>query len=255
MLQESTCPCAANNLTVAYRDRVVLHDVSIEVPSGAVMGILGPNGAGKSTLLKAIMGLVPCLDGQSIFFGSSLNQSRRRVGYMPQAAEVDWDFPTTVLDVVTMGTYGSLGWWRRPGQKERQRAIDALDQVGIADLADRQISELSGGQKQRTFVARILAQDPDLFFMDEPFAGVDVVSERAIRKVLTQLREAGKTIVIVHHDLSTVREFCTHVTLLNQGRVVASGPLETAFTTEIVQEAYGFKPDMITSTPTPDEGS
>ena len=245
MLQASTTPCVTRGLTVAYRDRVVLHDVSVKVPVGAVMGILGPNGAGKSTFLKAAIGLVPCLEGQSTFFDQPLKDSRRRVGYMPQAAEVDWDFPTTVQDVVTMGTYGSLGWWRRPGAKERARALDALDQVGIADLANRQISELSGGQKQRTFVARILAQDPDLFLMDEPFAGVDVVSERAIRDVLTNLREAGKTIMIVHHDLATVRQFCTHTTLLNQGRVVASGPLETAFTTELVQEAYGFNPDML----------
>lgn len=245
MLQASATPCVTRGITVAYRDRVVLHDVSVTVPAGAVMGILGPNGAGKSTLLKAIMGLVPTIEGETSFFNESLNGARRRVGYMPQTAEVDWDFPTTVQDVVMMGTYGSLGWWRRPGAKERARALDALDQVGIADLAKRQISELSGGQKQRTFVARILAQDPDLFFMDEPFAGVDVVSERAIRDVLTSLREAGKTIAIVHHDLATVRQFCTHVTLLNQGRVVATGRIDEAFTTELVHEAYGFQPDML----------
>lgn len=255
MLQASTtpCTCATKGLTVAYRDRVVLHDVCVDVPQGSVMGVLGPNGAGKSTFLKAVMGLVPCIEGQASFFEQPLKQVRRRVGYMPQAADVDWDFPTTVQDVVTMGTYGSLGWWRRPGAAERKRAMEALERVGITDLADRQISELSGGQKQRTFVARILAQDPDLFFMDEPFAGVDVVSEGAIREVLTELRETGKTIVIVHHDLSTVRDFCTHVTLLNQGRVVGCGPLETAFTTEKVQEAYGFKPDMIEAKEPKDE--
>lgn len=241
----SSNPCSTRGLTVAYRDRVVLHDVSVDIPKGAVMGVLGPNGAGKSTFLKAIMGLVPVMEGGSTFFGTSLKEARRKVGYMPQAADVDWDFPTTVIDVVTMGTYGSLGWWRRPGQKEKDRARAALEQVGIADLADRQISELSGGQKQRTFVARILAQDPELFFMDEPFAGVDMVSERAIRDVLISLREQGKTIAIVHHDLSTVKDFCTHVTLLNQGRVVATGSLEEAFTSELVHKAYGFSSDLM----------
>lgn len=233
-------PCTIDNMTVAYHDRVVLQHASITLPAGEVMAILGPNGAGKSTLIKAALNLVPPLAGDIKFFGQPLSRVRRRVGYMPQSAEVDWDFPTTVADAVAMGTFGKLGWIKRPGTKERQAVERAMETVAITDLADRQISQLSGGQKQRTFMARILAQDPDLFIMDEPFAGVDAASERAIVNALAQLKQAGKTILIVHHDLATVRNFCTWVTLLNAGNVVATGPLSEAFTTENVHRAYGF---------------
>ncbi|RRD28906.1 metal ABC transporter ATP-binding protein [Actinomyces bowdenii] len=239
-------PCRIESLSVAYHDRLALRSVSLTVPPGEVMAILGPNGAGKSTLVKAAMGLVPALSGTVSFYGEALDRARRRVAYMPQAAEVDWDFPTTVRDVVTMGTYGRLGWCRRPGAAERRGVEQALEAVGIADLAGRQISELSGGQKQRTFVARILAQDPDLFIMDEPFAGVDAASERAIVEVLAGLREAGRTIVIVHHDLSTVRRFCSWATLLSDGDLIATGPLEEAFTTEAVHRAYGMLDEELT---------
>lgn len=239
-------PCRIESLSVAYHDRVALRAVSLTVPPGEVMAVLGPNGAGKSTLVKAAMGLVPTLAGTVRFFGRDLDRARRRVAYMPQAAQVDWDFPTTVRDVVAMGTYGRLGWWRRPGAAERRSVEAALESVGIPDLAGRQISELSGGQKQRTFVARILAQDPDLYIMDEPFAGVDAASERAIVDVLLGLRQAGKTIVIVHHDLSTVRRFCSWATLLSDGSLVSTGPLEEAFTTEAVHQAYGLLDEEIT---------
>ncbi|MBO2990051.1 metal ABC transporter ATP-binding protein [Leucobacter tardus] len=206
------------------------------------MGIVGPNGAGKSTLIKAMLGLVAPLTGRSEFFGAPLRRVRQRVGYMPQSTSVDWDFPTTVLDVAMMGTYGRLGWIRRPGAAERARAGEALEQTGIADLAVRQIGELSGGQRQRVFLARALAQDPDLFFMDEPFQGVDAKSQGAIVSVLHRLREAGKTVVIVHHDLATVREYCDHVTLLN-GRVIASGPVDEVFTTELIRATYDLGAD------------
>ena len=239
-------PCRIESLSVAYHDRVALRAVSLTVPPGEVMAVLGPNGAGKSTLVKAAMGLVPTLAGTVRFFGRDLDRARRRVAYMPQAAQVDWDFPTTVRDVVAMGTYGRLGWWRRPGAAERRSVEAALESVGIPDLAGRQISELSGGQKQRTFVARILAQDPDLYIMDEPFAGVDAASERAIVDVLLGLRQAGKTIIIVHHDLSTVRRFCSWATLLSDGSLVSTGPLEEAFTTEAVHQAYGLLDEEIT---------
>lgn len=233
-------PCTINDMTVAYHDRVVLEKASLTLPPGEVMAILGPNGAGKSTLIKAALGLVPPLAGDVKFFGQPLGKVRRRVGYMPQSAEVDWDFPTTVADAVTMGTFGKLGWLKRPGAKEHQAVQQAMETVAITDLGDRQISHLSGGQKQRTFMARILAQDPDLYIMDEPFAGVDAASERAIVGALAQLKQAGKTILIVHHDLSTVRQFCTWVCLLNAGHVVATGPIATTFTTENVARCYGF---------------
>lgn len=228
------------DLTVAYHDRIVLEHAHAHLPAGEVMAILGPNGAGKSTLLKAALGLVPTLGGHTTFFGQPLSRVRHRVGYMPQSAEVDWDFPTTVGDVVSMGTYGRLGWLRRPSGQQRHAVHQALETVGISDLADRHISQLSGGQKQRTFMARILAQDPDLYIMDEPFAGVDAASERAIVRSLEQLRDQGKTIFLVHHDLSTVRNFCSWVTLMNAGHIIACGPLASAFTPEIVHRAYGF---------------
>lgn len=229
--------CRAQHLSVAYRAEPVLRGVDFEVPTGVVMGIVGPNGAGKSTLIKAMLGLVKPLTGSSEFFGQPLARVRGRVGYMPQSTSVDWDFPTTVQDVVTMGTYGSLGWVRRAGKKERDRAIAALEQTGIPDLASRQIGELSGGQRQRVFLARTLVQAPDLYFMDEPFQGIDAKSQQAIVSVLHTLREQGKTVVIVHHDLATVRDYCDHVTLLNR-RVIASGPADEAFTKEHIRIAY-----------------
>ena len=239
-MHDVTTPCQVTGLSVAYHDRLALRNVTLDVPPGAVMAVLGPNGAGKSTLLKAMMRLVPTLTGRVRFFGQDLARSRSRVAYMPQTAEVDWDFPTTVRDVVTMGTYGHLGWWRRPGAAQRAVVEAALEAAGISDLAGRQISQLSGGQKQRTFVARTLAQEPDVYLMDEPFAGVDVASERAIASVLDSLRQDGKTIVIVHHDLSTVRRLCTHSLLLSEGSLVSAGPLEESFTTEHLHRAYGL---------------
>lgn len=224
-------------LSVAYRSDPVLRAVDLDVPTGVVMGVVGPNGAGKSTLIKAMLGLVRPLMGTVTFFGEPLGEMRRRVGYMPQSASVDWDFPTTVIDVVTMGTYGGLGWLRRPGRRERARALEAMADVGIADLAQRQIGELSGGQRQRVFLARALVQSPDIYFMDEPFQGVDAKSQQAIVAVLHRLKARGKTIVIVHHDLATVRDYCDHVTLLNV-RVVASGPVEEAFTRDTIRAAY-----------------
>jgi manganese/zinc/iron transport system ATP- binding protein len=229
--------CDVCKLTVAYRDKPVLHKIDFQCPRGVIMGIVGPNGAGKSTLMKALVGLMPAIHGSVEFFGKSFKAVRHRVGYMPQQNSVDWDFPTTVFDVVMMGTYGSLGWFRRPGAAERARTLRSLEHVGISDLADRQIGELSGGQRQRTFLARALVQEPEIYFMDEPLQGVDAKSERAIIDVMRELKEQGKTIVIVHHDLATVREYCDWVTLLN-GRVVASGPVEMVFTEENVRTTY-----------------
>lgn len=229
--------CRARNLSVAYRSDPVLRHVDFEVPVGASMGIVGPNGAGKSTLIKATLGLVPPLAGDIEFFERPLDKVRARVGYMPQSTSVDWDFPTTVRDVVLMGTYGKLGWLRRPGAKERAAAAEALEQTGMTEFARRQIGELSGGQRQRVFLARTLVQKPDLYIMDEPFQGIDAKSQQAMVDVLASLKAEGKTIIIVHHDLSTVRDYCDHVTLLNK-TVIASGPAEESFTRANIREAY-----------------
>lgn len=237
----TTPPCVVKNISAAYRDRLALSGVSFTVPSGEIMAILGPNGAGKSTLIKAMLELIPRVSGKAEFFGKNLSRVRKRIAYMPQSASIDWDFPARVKDVVLMGTYTHLGWLRRPGKKEHQAALAAMEQLDISDLANRQISELSGGQKQRTFVARALAADADLLVMDEPFAGVDMKSEKTILQVLRSLASSGKTVLLVHHDLATVREFCSSVLLLREGNLVASGPLDTAFTAKNISQAYGIE--------------
>lgn len=229
---------AVEDLTVAYQTTPALWDVDLVVPGGVRMAIVGPNGAGKSTLIKAILDLVPKAAGSVLCFGKPYTRVRKRVGYVPQRTSVDWDFPTIVLDVVTMGMYGRLGWFRRPGRHEREAALDALDRVGLADFAERQISQLSGGQQQRTFLARALVQDADLYLMDEPFAAVDAVTERAIVAILRELSARGKTVVTVHHDLQTVPEYFDWVTLLNV-EVIAAGPTEEVFTPENLARAYG----------------
>lgn len=234
--------CSTEGVSVAYRETPVLRGVDFQVPRGVVMGIVGPNGAGKSTLIKAMLGLVKPLAGSTRFFGEALARVRDRVGYMPQHASVDWDFPTTVLDVVTMGTYGRLGWLRRPGKEERERALVALEQTGIQDLAGRQIGELSGGQRQRVFLSRALVQEPDLYIMDEPFQGVDAKSQRAIVEVLHAIRREGNTVVLVHHDLASVRAYCDQVSLLNV-RLIASGPVDEVFTLDNVRETYDVATD------------
>jgi len=205
-----------------------------------LMSIVGPNGAGKTTLLKAIMGLVPTAAGKVSIFGKPYDGVRKRVGYVPQRGSVDWDFPTTVLDLVLMGSYGALGWMRRPGRAQRKAAIRALERVGIRELAGRQISQLSGGQQQRAFLARALLQDADLYFMDEPFQGVDATTERAIIGILKEFREQGKTVLLVHHDLQTVPEYFDWVVLLNVRRI-ASGPVAEVFTEENLRLAFGGK--------------
>jgi len=226
------------DLTVAYRDKPVLWDVDVDVPAGVLMAIVGPNGAGKTTLIKAVMDLIRPVAGYISIFGRPYSENRDLVGYVPQRNSVDWDFPTTVLDVVMMGTYGKLGWLRRPGKTQRDQALDALDKVGMRTFADRQISQLSGGQQQRVFLARALVQDARVYLMDEPFQGVDATTERAIVTLLKSLREAGKTVVVVHHDLQTVPEYFDWVTLLNV-RGIASGPVGEVFTENNLRLAYG----------------
>lgn len=232
------------DLTVAYQRKPVLWDVDLDVPAGVLMAIIGPNGAGKTTLIKAVLNLIPRAAGRALFFGQPYEQARALVGYVPQRGSVDWDFPTSVLDVVMMGLYGRLGWFRRPGRREREAALHALEQVALADLAHRQISQLSGGQQQRVFLARALVQEAQLYFMDEPFAAVDAVTERAIVGILQALRAQGKTVIVVHHDLQTITEYFDWVTLLNV-EVVASGPTATTFTPENLRRAYGGRVSFV----------
>ena len=233
------------DLTVAYHDKPVLWDVDLEVPRGVLMAVVGPNGAGKTTLMKAILGLAPVAAGQVRINGRPYAEQRRQVGYVPQRGSVDWDFPTDVLDVVMMGRYGALGWFRRPGGRERAEALAALDKVGMADFAGRQISQLSGGQQQRVFLARALVQDAAVYFMDEPFQGVDATTERAIVGLLKELRAAGKTVLVVHHDLQTVPEYFDWVTLLNVRRI-ASGPVAQVFTEDNLRHTYGGRIAFVT---------
>lgn len=234
------------DLTVAYRDKPVLWDVDLDVPSGVLMAVIGPNGAGKTTLIKSILGLIRPAAGQVLIYGKPYLEQRQLVGYVPQRGSVDWDFPTDVLDVVMMGRYGSLGWVRRPRSRERTEALQALEKVGMAGFADRQISQLSGGQQQRVFLARALAQDAQVYFMDEPFQGVDATTERAIVGLLQELRGAGKTVVVVHHDLQTVPTYFDWVTLLNVRRI-ASGPVKEVFTDAHLRLAYGGRVAFLSS--------
>lgn len=243
------------DLTVAYEEKPVLWDVDVTAPVGTLMAVVGPNGAGKTTLIKAILGLAPAAAGQVLIYGQPYSEQRRLVGYVPQRGSVDWDFPTSVLDVVMMGRYGALGWFKRPGRQERDQAMAALEKVGMAAYADRQISQLSGGQQQRTFLARALVQDAQVYFMDEPFQGVDATTERAIVELLKELRAAGRTVIVVHHDLQTVPEYFDWVTLLNVRRI-ACGPVEEVFTDENLRLTYGGRVAFLsrnggsTSTPT-----
>lgn len=227
-----------HDMTVAYHQRPVLWDVDLTIERPQLVGIIGPNGAGKSTFIKAVLGLVPIAAGDVRVFGDAPSRQRRRIGYVPQRESVDWDFPVSVLDVVLMGTYGRLGWFRRPGASEVAWARECLAEVGMADLASRQIGQLSGGQQQRAFLARALAQQADVYFMDEPMAGVDAATERVVFELLRRLRQQGKTVFVVHHDLRTVPEYFEYVVMLNL-RLTAAGPIGEAFTPENLNRTYG----------------
>ena len=227
-----------HDLTVAYREKPVLWDIDLTVPGGVLMAVVGPNGAGKTTLVKAMLGLVRAVSGAVLVHGEPYSARAQTVAYVPQRGTVDWDFPTTVFDVALMGTYGRLGWFRRPGAAERAATADALARVGMSDFAHRQISQLSGGQQQRVFLARALVQDAPVYLMDEPFQGVDAVTEKAIVDILRELRARGRTVVVVHHDLATVPEYFDWVTLLNV-RKIAGGPTATTFTTANLKLTYG----------------
>lgn len=234
-----------HDVTVAFERKPVLWNIDLTLPQGVLTGIIGPNGAGKSTLIKSIMNLLPLSSGYVKIFDRPIEEVRKRISYVPQRESVDWDFPASVLDIVLMGRYGKLGLFRRPRKADYDVAMDALRKVGMEQFVNRQISQLSGGQQQRTFLARALAQQADIYFMDEPFAGVDAATEKAIINILRTMTEQNKTVVVVHHDLQSVRNYFDWVILLNT-RLVAYGPTETTFTSERLQETYGGKLTLLT---------
>lgn len=233
-------PLAIAGLTVSYGEKPVLFSIDFVVPPGSMVAVVGPNGAGKSTLIKAALGIVARISGDVTWFGKPYSRVRDRIAYVPQRASVDWDFPATVLDVVMMGLYREIGLFRFAGREHRLKALACLERVGMSGFSGRQIGQLSGGQRQRVFLARALAQDADLYVMDEPFTGVDAATERAIVAVLKELNGAGKTILCVHHDLATVADYFDQVLLLNV-RKIASGPVASVFTAENLQATYGGK--------------
>ncbi|MCS6771177.1 MAG: ABC transporter ATP-binding protein [Kiritimatiellae bacterium] len=227
-----------HDLTVAYHRKPVLWDVDLDIPPQKMVAIVGPNGAGKSTLMKAILELVPVASGEIRIFGRPLAEQRGIIGYVPQRETVDWDFPVSALDVVAMGLYREIGWFRRVRKIHRDRAMEALARVGMEAFAKRHISRLSGGQQQRVFLARALVQDARIYFMDEPMAGVDAATEEMVFRLMRDLRDAGRTLVVVHHDLQTVQEYFDEVILLNT-RVVAAGPVSDVLTRENLHSTYG----------------
>lgn len=238
------------DLTVAYQQQPVLWDVDAALPAGQMTAIVGPNGAGKSTLLKVVLGILRPVAGRIRVLGQPFQPRTRQIAYVPQRAELDWDFPATVFDVALMGTYGRVGWLRRPGKAERALARTVLERVGIAELADRPIGQLSGGQQQRVLLARALAQEATIYLLDEPFQGVDAPTEAALLSVLRWLKQQGRTIVVVHHDLSTVAEYFDWVVLLNV-QCIACGPVAEAFTPDNLRRTYGGRTTVPTLTTNP----
>ncbi len=234
-----------HDLTVAFERKPVLWNIDLMLPQGKLVGIVGPNGAGKSTLIKAVMGLLPLSSGYIKLFDSTLKQVRHRISYVPQRESVDWDFPASVLDVVLMGRYGKLGLFKRPRKADYDAAMDCLKKVGMEAFANRQISQLSGGQQQRTFIARALAQQADIYFLDEPFAGVDSATEKAIITLLRTMTDAQKTVIVVHHDLQSVTNYFDWI-IMNT-RLIACGPTESNFTQQTLQETYGGKLTLLSA--------
>jgi len=225
-------------LSVNFDTTSVLWDIHFQIPQGMLVGIIGPNGAGKSTLLKALLGMAKPLSGKMECFGSPLRKAKKRIAYVPQRSSVDWDFPITAFELVLMGRYGTLGYFTWPKKADREAAKKALELVGMSAYADRQISQLSGGQQQRLFLARALLQDADLYLMDEPFAGVDMATEKAIIALMDQLRDRGKTLLVVHHDLSTVDAYFDWVVMLNTC-LIACGPVDQVFHADTIMRTYG----------------
>ncbi|GGI14759.1 metal ABC transporter ATP-binding protein [Gottfriedia solisilvae] len=225
------------DLYVSYQGNQVIQNVSFEVEKGKLVGIIGPNGAGKSTLMKAILELIPRDTGVINIFGQSIRNFRKFVAYVPQRSDIDWDFPITVLDVVLLGTYPNLGFFKKPKKEDKDWAVECLRKVGMENFKNRQIGELSGGQQQRVFLARALVQNTDILFLDEPFVGIDVTSEETIIKILKELRNSGKTIIVVHHDLSKAEKYFDDLLLLNRS-LVEYGTVNEVLDPEVISKAY-----------------
>lgn len=245
MIQHTDAPVVEiHDLTVSYGQNPVLWNVDLTIPQGTLVGVLGPNGAGKSTLIRAIMGLMDFNSGYVKIFDQEVDDVRKRISYVPQRESVDWDFPSSALDIVMMGTYQRLGLFKRPGKKEKELALSCLEKVNMVPFAHRQISELSGGQQQRVFIARSLAQQADIYFMDEPFAGVDISTEKAIVNLLKEMAASGKTLVVVHHDIYSAAKYFDWLIMLNM-HLVASGPTETVLTEALLRKTYGGKLSLL----------
>jgi len=236
------------DLTVAYDIKPVLWDIDIKIPKGVLMAVVGPNGAGKSTLIKAMLGIVKQISGKVLFFNTPLKEYLKKISYVPQKGSVDWDFPTNVLDVVLMGRYGKLGWFKRPTEEDVRIAKEAIKKVGMEDFMDRQISELSGGQQQRVFLARALVQEAEIYLLDEPFQGVDAKTEKEIVNILKELVKAGKTVIVVHHDLQTVKQYFDWVGLIFT-RIIAYGPVEDVFTEANIEKTYKSRHNLTLKEP------
>lgn len=232
------------HLNVSYYDHLVLNDINLNIPKGVMCAISGPNGAGKTTLVKSILNFIPHLTGSIKVNGKDLKKEIDNISYVPQKESVNWQFPTTVSDVVLMGTYRELGWFKRPGKTQKDKANQAMKQLGILDLANKEIASLSGGQQQRVFLARMLCQDADIIFLDEPLVGIDKKSEQIIMNILNQLKEEGKTIIVVHHDLATIEKYFDYLVLVNH-KIVTSGYVKDIFTPDNINQAYGeFNGDL-----------
>ena len=231
MIDPTNIALSIKDLTIAYNEKPALWDIDLDIPKGALTAIIGPNGAGKTSLIKATLGIIKPIAGRIDIFGQPMKRQRSQIAYVPQRNSVDWDFPTNVLDVVMMGTYANLGWFQRPKKTEKDHAMNALKEVGMQDFADRQIGQLSGGQQQRVFIARALVQNASIYLMDEPLIGVDAITERAIIKLLKQLRDQMKTVIVVHHDLQTVSDYFDYAFLLNV-RQIGFGKVNDIITAE-----------------------
>ncbi len=232
------------HLNVSYYEQLVLNDINLNIPQGVMCAISGPNGAGKTTLVKSILNFIPHLTGSIKINGKDLKKEIDNISYVPQKESVNWQFPTTVSDVVLMGTYRELGWFKRPGKTQKDKANQAMKQLGILDLANKEIASLSGGQQQRVFLARMLCQDADIIFLDEPLVGIDKKSEQIIMNILNQLKEEGKTIIVVHHDLATIEKYFDYLVLVNH-KIVTSGYVKDIFTPDNINQAYGeFNGDL-----------
>lgn len=232
------------HLNVSYYDHLVLNDINLNIPKGVMCAISGPNGAGKTTLVKSILNFIPHLTGSIKINGKDLKKEIDNISYVPQKESVNWQFPTTVSDVVLMGTYRELGWFKRPGKTQKDKANQAMKQLGILDLANKEIASLSGGQQQRVFLARMLCQDADIIFLDEPLVGIDKKSEQIIMNILNQLKAEGKTIIVVHHDLATIEKYFDYLVLVNH-KIVSSGYVKDIFTPDNINQAYGeFNGDL-----------